>query len=53
MKEDIDALEQKPSGFDINKEFIITGNLLETPLTLALCEKKKRLFYGFCQSMSL
>ena len=44
MNEDIDALEQKVlSGFDINKEFIITGNLLETPLTLALCEKKKKI----------
>lgn len=43
MTENIDALESKVSnGFDINKKFQITERIAETPITLALCENKRK-----------
>ncbi|MCF3108927.1 ankyrin repeat domain-containing protein [Niabella sp. CC-SYL272] len=43
MTEDIVALEQKVAkGWDLNQKIPITDRIIETPLTLALCEKKKK-----------
>ncbi|MBO9595032.1 MAG: ankyrin repeat domain-containing protein [Niabella sp.] len=43
MAEDIAALEDKiAGGWNINQKIQITERVAETPLTLALCEKKKK-----------
>lgn len=43
MAEDIAALEEKVAGgLNVNHKIQITGRVVETPLTLALCEKKKK-----------
>lgn len=43
MSEDIAALEQElAKGLNLNSKLPITERISETPLTLALCEKKKK-----------